>query len=116
MRIEDVTGLVTGANRGLGRSLAGELAKRGARTVYGGARHPAEVSMAGVTPAMAGVTPVKLDITDRHDVAGAAQRCSDVNLLINNAAVLAGASLLAAPTLAPARHEMETNYFGTLSM
>lgn len=109
MRIEDVTALVTGANRGLGRAFAGELAARGARTVYAGARNPASVTDSGVTP-------VKLDITSPGDVASAAHQCPDVGLLINNAAILSGASVLGASTLDPARHEMETNYFGTLSM
>src|SRR6202042_2996098 len=40
----------------------------------------------------------------------------DVTLLVNNAGVLGYSSFIGTPTLAPARLEMETNYFGTLRM
>jgi NAD(P)-dependent dehydrogenase (short-subunit alcohol dehydrogenase family) len=38
MNVEGCTALVTGANRGLGRALAGMLVQRGARKVYAAAR------------------------------------------------------------------------------
>ena len=46
MEIAATTALVTGANRGLGRHLAGQLRDRGA-TVYAGARNPASVNLPG---------------------------------------------------------------------
>ncbi|MQY32351.1 3-oxoacyl-[acyl-carrier-protein] reductase FabG [Streptomyces sp. RB17] len=109
VRIEGVTALVTGANRGLGRVMARMLVERGARRVYGGAREPGSV----VEP---GVVPVRLDVTDPAQVAAAAETCSDLTLLVNNAGVLTDSPLLAAPDLAAARTEMEVNYFGTLAM
>ena len=51
-----------------------------------------------------------------EQVADAAARCSDVDLLINNAGIAVIIPILAAPTVDEARLEMETNYFGTLSM
>jgi NAD(P)-dependent dehydrogenase (short-subunit alcohol dehydrogenase family) len=107
MRIDGAVALVTGANRGLGRAVSGRLVARGAR-VYGGTRRPEE-------PLAAGITPVPLDITDPEQVAAAAERCADVTLLVNNAAVASRAPLLTGPPDI-ARREMETNYFGTLSM
>ncbi|MER6569185.1 SDR family oxidoreductase [Streptomyces sp. NPDC001093] len=109
VRIEGVTALVTGANRGLGRVMARMLLERGARRVYGGARDPRSV----VEP---GVVPVRLDVTDPAQVAAAADACSGLTLLVNNAGVLTDSPLLAAPDLAAARTEMEVNYFGTLAM
>ncbi|MFJ4657746.1 SDR family oxidoreductase [Nocardia sp. NPDC088792] len=108
MRIEGVTALVTGANRGLGRAFTRVLLERGA-TVYAGARNPETVTEPGVIP-------VRLDITDPDQVAAAAARCGEVALLINNAAYATQSPLIATPTLDAARLEMETNYFGTLSM
>ncbi|MGC5022246.1 SDR family oxidoreductase [Micromonospora sp. DT47] len=107
MKIAGRTALVTGANRGFGRHLAAELVARGA-TVYAGARNPDSVDLPGVTP-------VRLDITDPDSVAAAARVASDVTLLINNAGSGTGADLLDAD-LATIRLEMETHYFGTLSM
>lgn len=107
MKIAGRTALVTGANRGFGRHLAAELVARGA-TVYAGARNPDSVDLPGVTP-------VRLDITDPASVAAAARLAGDVTLLINNAGISTGADLLDAD-LATIRLEMETHYFGTLSV
>jgi len=109
MKIAGSVALVTGANRGLGQVYARELVRRGAAKVYGAARKPA-----GVTEP--GVTPIQLDITDPERVAQAAQQCADVTLLVNNAGVLSYNNFTGAPDLSGARLEMETNYFGTLSM
>jgi len=109
MKIEGSVGLVTGANRGLGRVFARELVRRGAAKVYGAARHPDAVTEPGVTP-------VALDITDAQRVAEVAQQCGDVSLLVNNAGVLKYSAFINVPNLDAARAEMETNYFGTLSM
>jgi NAD(P)-dependent dehydrogenase (short-subunit alcohol dehydrogenase family) len=57
-----------------------------------------------------------LDVTKPDDVRTAASRCGDVTLLINNAGAMLRTPLLAAPDLSAARSEMETNYFGTLTM
>jgi NAD(P)-dependent dehydrogenase (short-subunit alcohol dehydrogenase family) len=109
MKIHGSVALVTGANRGLGRAFARELVSRGAAKVYGAARHPDAVTDPGVTP-------VGLDITDAERVAQVARQCADVSLLVNNAGVLKYSTFINAPSLDAARTEMETNYFGTLSM
>ena len=109
MKIDGSVALVTGANRGLGQVFARELVSRGAAKVYGAARHPDAVTEPGVTP-------VRLDITDPAQVAEAARQCPDVSLLVNNAGVMKASTFIDAPGLDAARLEMETNYFGTLSM
>jgi len=109
MRISGSVALVTGANRGLGQVYARELIRRGAAKVYGAARNPAAITEPGVTP-------VRLDITDLAQVAEAARQCPDVSLLVNNAGVMKASTFIDAPGLDAARLEMETNYFGTLSM
>ena len=109
MKIDRSVALVTGADRGLGRVYARELVSRGAAKVYGAARNPAAVTEPGVTP-------IALDITDPERVAEVAEQCADVSLLVNNAGVMAASTFIGAPSLDAARLEMETNYFGTLSM
>src|SRR5215475_311839 len=109
IRISGARVLVTGANRGLGRVFAQTLLARGAAVVYAGARDPAEVTAGRVEP-------VRLDITSAEEVAAAAARCADVEILINNAGLMRSAPVLAAPGMEDARAEMETNYFGTLRM
>src|SRR5436190_16763149 len=107
MKIAGSTVLVTGANRGFGRALAAELLARGA-TVYAGARNPDQVDLPGAKP-------IALDITDPASVEAAAQSTRDVTVLINNAGAATGADLLTGG-LDDIRLEMDTHYFGTLSM
>jgi len=107
MRIEGSVALVTGANRGLGLAFARALLDAGAAKVYAAAREPSSVSVG---------TPLKLDITDRASVAHAARRAGDVNLLVNNAAVLNARPFLAADAEEAVRAALETNLFGTLAM
>jgi len=110
MKISGSTALVTGANRGLGRALVAALRKAGCRKIYAAARALDSLARA------AGVEPIELDITNGRQVAGAAARCGDVELLINNAGVAKFVPLIGAPATDDARLEMETNYFGTLAM
>lgn len=107
MKIEGSVALVTGANRGLGRSFAAELLDRGAAKVYAAARRPETVDLPGVVP-------LALDITDPASIRAAAEHARDVTLLINNAGVSTGSSILGG-TLDDIRLEMETHYFGTLA-
>jgi NAD(P)-dependent dehydrogenase (short-subunit alcohol dehydrogenase family) len=108
MQINGATALVTGANRGFGHRIAQALLERGAAKVYAAARDPRSVDLPGVVP-------VRLDITDPAQVAAAAELATDVDLLVNNAGSSAGATFLDGD-LAAVRHDMETHYFGTLSM
>lgn len=107
MQLAGATALVTGANRGLGRHLAGQLLDRGA-TVFAGARDPAAVDIPGAVP-------VRLDVTDPASVAAAAAEVSGVDLLVNNAGSHTGASFLDG-SLEDIRREMDTHYFGTLAV
>lgn len=66
VKIAESTALVTGGDRGVGRSFAMELVSRGAARVYGAGRHPAALTEPGVTP-------IALDITDPQRVAAAAR-------------------------------------------
>ncbi|MEH3143201.1 MAG: SDR family NAD(P)-dependent oxidoreductase [Mycobacterium kyogaense] len=107
MQILGATALVTGANRGLGRSFASELLRRGAK-VYAAARRPELIDVPGVEP-------LRLDITDASQVDAAVATAPDVDILINNAADTAGGNLITGD-LAAIRSVMETNYFGTLAL
>lgn len=108
MQINGATALVTGANRGLGRRITEALLDRGAAKVYAGARNPESVDLPGVVP-------IRLDITDPAQVTAAAELATDVDLLVNNAGSSTGAAVLDGD-LDGVRLEMETHYFGTLSM
>lgn len=108
MRVKDAVALVTGANRGLGLAFAKALLERGARKVYAAAREPASVELPGVVP-------VRLDVTRPEQLEALVREAGDVTLLINNAGILRGTSLLGADAVSVARAELETNYLGPLA-
>jgi NAD(P)-dependent dehydrogenase (short-subunit alcohol dehydrogenase family) len=107
MFTENITALVTGANRGLGKRFAEELLARGAK-VYAAARRPETIDLPGAVP-------LQLDITDPESVRRAAEAAGDVNLVVNNAGVSTRATLVDG-AIDDIRLEMETHYFGTLNV
>jgi len=86
--IQDSIALVTGANRGIGRSIVEALLARGAAKVYAAARNPA--TLADLISAHGSrVVPLTLDVTDPAQISAAATAAADATLIINNAGVMA---------------------------
>jgi NAD(P)-dependent dehydrogenase (short-subunit alcohol dehydrogenase family) len=108
--LADQTVLVTGANRGMGREYVAQLLDRGVTKVYAAARDPRTIDIADPR-----VIPLQLDVTDATSVVKAAEAASDVSVLINNAGIARGTSVLNRDT-SKLREEMETNLFGPLAM
>jgi NAD(P)-dependent dehydrogenase (short-subunit alcohol dehydrogenase family) len=106
MDLHDSVAVVTGSNRGLGRQFAAQLLRRGAKKVYATARTPESVQIPGVTP-------LRLDITDPDSIARAAAIAGDATLLINNAGIATGTSLVGGD-LARVKLDLETNFYGPL--
>jgi NAD(P)-dependent dehydrogenase (short-subunit alcohol dehydrogenase family) len=109
MDIQDRVILVTGANRGLGRSLLDVLLERGAAKVYAAARNPAAITS---EPRVVALT---LDLRDPATIAAAARAATDATVLINNASTAAFAGPLDADPNA-VRTEMAVNYDGTFDV
>jgi NAD(P)-dependent dehydrogenase (short-subunit alcohol dehydrogenase family) len=108
MDIQDQVALVTGANRGIGRTFVEELLERGARKVYATARRPEAIDIPGVEV-------LRLDLIDEASVTAAAAAAQDVTLLINNAGISTGAQLITGD-MAEIRREMDTHFYGTLGV
>jgi short-subunit dehydrogenase len=108
--------LITGASRGLGRTLAFAFAAAGAREVFAGARQPEDIEKLKSDAAAIGapVTPITLDLTIEDDVEAAAQ-LGFVDILVNNAGVASYGNPLQM-NFEDAMREMNVNYFGALRM
>ena len=106
MDLHDSVAVVTGSNRGLGREFVAQLLGRGAKKVYATARTPESVQIPGVTP-------LGLDITDPDSIARAAAIASDASLIVNNAGISTGTSLMDGD-LTKIELELETNFYGPL--
>lgn len=114
MQVKDCVALVTGANRGIGAQFVRALRAAGARRIYAAARDAKSLAVAAAD--RDAIVPLALDVTREADVAAAAARCKDVTLLVNNAGVNFNTPLVGIASLANARAEIDTNYFGTLAM
>jgi NAD(P)-dependent dehydrogenase (short-subunit alcohol dehydrogenase family) len=108
--LRNQTVLVTGANRGMGRHYVTQLLDRGVAKVYAAARDSSQVD--ATDPRVVALT---LDVTDARSVAEAAKAASDVSVLINNAGIVRGASVLETDA-SKLREELETNLFGPLAL
>lgn len=90
MTSEQRVALVTGANRGIGTAVAGQLARLG-YAVLMGARDPsgAEAAAADLDPGPGRLLPLRLDVTDQDDVDAARRRVESelgrIDALVNNA-------------------------------
>jgi NAD(P)-dependent dehydrogenase (short-subunit alcohol dehydrogenase family) len=114
MQIRGRTALVTGANRGLGRTFVEALLARGAAKVYAAARSP---ESAAATRERFGeaVVPVRLDVTVAADRRAVADACPDLDLLVSNAGLApAGPVLDTDETVC--RETFEVNVFGPLAL
>ena len=103
MMFADKTVLITGANRGIGRSLVLDALRRGARRVYAGTRqrlaHPD-----------GRVTPLILDVTNPAQIQAAAEQVESLDVLVNNAGIWLYDDLSDRAMLE--RH-LAVNFFGT---
>jgi NADP-dependent 3-hydroxy acid dehydrogenase YdfG len=98
--------LITGANRGIGRAIASEFARRGHRVVAT-ARDPRTLADLEVSQRLA------LDVTDDASVTAAVEAAGDIDILINNAGVIFYAAVEAIP-LAELQRIFNLNTFGAL--
>ncbi len=111
MNLENKTILVTGSNRGIGQAIVAQLLKRGVKKIYAAARDISKLPNFDDER----VENITLDITQPEQIKQAAKKANDIDILINNAGVAASASLLDTP-IDLIERDMNTNYYGTLSM
>jgi NAD(P)-dependent dehydrogenase (short-subunit alcohol dehydrogenase family) len=105
--------LVTGANRGLGRETARQLADLG-MTILAGSRNPGRP---GEATAGTGTRPLRLDVTDRASLRAAAEEIGHaygrLDVLVNNAGI--SVAVPAAETDGTAlRQVLDVNVIGAL--
>src|SRR5437773_3229947 len=115
LEVKDAVIFITGANRGIGKALVEIALERGAKKVYAAARKPETLKqMVEKNPGR--VIPIELDVTSERQVQEAAKQAPDVTLLVNNAGTASLGGFTANYNAEGARNDMNTNYFGTLSM
>jgi NAD(P)-dependent dehydrogenase (short-subunit alcohol dehydrogenase family) len=113
--IKDRVVLVTGANRGIGKSIVEEFLRAGARKIYAAARNTATLQPLSDQYGER-VAPLRIDLNDAGSIIAAAASASDVEILVNNAGVLNMANPLVSNAIAAMKDEMEVNVYGLMRM
>ena len=113
MQIEGKRVLISGAGRGLGRTLVGAFLDAGASEVFAGTRTgEARDSLRNEFPER--VTPIQLDVTSDTDV-DAVRRLGPIQILVNNAGV-AGYGNPVTMNFDDVQNELAVNYLGALRL
>ncbi|WP_026987074.1 SDR family oxidoreductase [Fodinicurvata fenggangensis] len=114
--------LVTGANKGIGREIARQLAESGV-TVIVSARDPERGKEAAGELTLRGLSSesIEIDLNDEATIAAAAEQIAAkhgrLDILVNNAGIVDAADgPPTAASTAAVRRIMETNFIGTLAV
>lgn len=109
---KDSIALVTGANKGIGKEIARQLADAGL-TVYVGSRDAGRGELAAKE---LGGRPLVLDVTDERSVAEAARQVDSLDILVNNAGIMVDGNNPVEADVESFRRTYETNVFGVLAV
>ena len=113
--IKNKVALVTGANRGIGKSIVEEFLANGASKVYAAARNPESLNPL-LSEYPDSVVPVRIDLNNPETIAAAAEIASDVEIIVNNAGIFKASDLLSADAIPAFQDEMEVNVYGLMRM
>ncbi len=109
--LKDKVILITGANRGIGKSLVKSSLEKGVRKIYATSRDLSKMPNFGDER----VVTLELDITDNAQILKIAEQTKDVEVLINNAGILSQSNVLEGE-ISAVENDMKVNYYGTINM
>jgi NAD(P)-dependent dehydrogenase (short-subunit alcohol dehydrogenase family) len=112
--MENSTALVTGANKGIGREIARQLAAAG-HIVYLGSRDPS-LGERAAEEIGGDVRLLVLDVTDAASIAAAAQQVPVLDILVNNAGISGSGQTPDTEDIGTFRRIYETNVFGVVAV
>lgn len=113
--IRGKTALITGANRGIGKSIAVEFIKKGAAKVFLAVRNTDSVKPL-IEEYGDKVAVLELDLADAVSINRAAQIADDAQIVVNNAGVLKNATALDPNAIDALAFQMQVNVMGLMLM
>ncbi len=113
--IEGKIALVTGANRGIGKSIVESFIEHGAKKVYLAVRD-LESTTELVAKFANRVVPVYIDLTKPESITKLAKVATDVQIVVNNAGILKLANPLSDDVEEVFNQELTINTFGLIRM
>ncbi len=115
MQFNGKTALVTGANRGIGLSIAEALLDAGIAKLYAAVRKP-ESAQPLIDKHGERVVAVELDLAKPDTITEAAKTASDIDIVVNNGGVLKSGDPLSPDALDNAATEFDVNVNGLIRM
>ena len=112
--MENSVALVTGANKGIGKEIARQLAAAGL-VVYVGSRDAARGERA-VEEIGGHARLLVLDVADAASIAGAARQAGRLDILVNNAGISGDGETADRDDVGAFRRIYETNVFGVVAV
>lgn len=109
--LKDKVILITGANRGIGKSLVKSSLEKGAKKVYATSRDLSKMPDFGDER----VVILECDITNNAQILKITEQTKDVEVLINNAGILSQGNILEGE-ISAVENDMNVNYYGTINM
>ena len=113
--VKDKVVLISGSNRGIGKSFAIQALEMGAKKVYAGARDESQLAEL-IAKYGDKIVPIALDVTNQDHIDAAAAAARDVEILINNAGRGGAGPAVSNPNPDGQRMEMKVNYFGIMNL
>ncbi len=111
--VENKVAVVTGANRGIGKSIVESFLMHGAKKVYLAVRNP-ESTKSLIDQYGDKVATYKADVTDAESIKQLAEQTKDVDIVVNNAGIMKFSSPIEAHAEETLKEEMEINVYGLL--
>ena len=113
--ISNKNALVTGSNRGIGKAIVESFVQHGASKVYAGVRslNKAEALVAEFGEK---VVPIEIDYDKPASIKAAAEIADDVQVVVSNAGVLIGASVMDEDVIEQFQTELNINVYGLIHM
>lgn len=117
MKTSGNTILITGSTSGIGLGLAQRFHQAGNKVIIAGRR---KELLEQITASHPGIDAIELDVADPESIARAretvASRYPELNVLINNAGIMLGESVLEPGSLKIAEESVAINLLGTIRM
>ena len=115
IEIQNKVALITGANRGIGKSIAESFLQHGAKKVYAAVRN-VDSAMPLIDQYGDRVQAIEVDMGKPASISNAAKIAQDVDVVVNNAGVLTSTDPLQENALESLNYEMDINVGGLVRM